>query len=443
MVYKVGLESYCNYFLIILEYKPIVKNEFEEPMLYRLFTALQPLFNNNFFQTPTEFCLPDHIMNANQSSERNVPSNVLSDHVPSEIESPDDAHQNSITKNIYSKPAMHILSSKEVEIPTCCCLPEDECGNSCQNRAMQFECSAEKCPCEEKCRNNCFQTNNCMPKPIEQFATQQKGLGVRATQRIEKNTFILEYVGEVITLREYEKRLKTIYKNDEHFYAMELEWQLLVDSRSHGNMSRYINHSCDPNCKVQKWTVNGHPRLGVFASREICHGEELSFDYNFAYFNSNNIQACKCDAKNCNKTIGGKMSMKITASKPSKHNRKRTLPMPIMPYDLKKYSIDRDVPNDTNHHADHEKTAIESESNEFQSHVKNLPKEKSLKILRMKQENGISPKKFHTLLSMDFSEKKTDQTTIGKSQEKKRLMKKKKKQTYKPITHLTADGIHA
>ena len=42
-----------------------------------------------------------------------------------------------------------------------------------------------------------------------------------------------------------------------------------------------MNHSCDPNCKLEKWVVGPHMRLGIFALRDVHKGEELTFDYQF------------------------------------------------------------------------------------------------------------------------------------------------------------------
>ena len=48
---------------------------------------------------------------------------------------------------------------------------------------------------------------------------------------------------------------------------------------------RFVNHSCEPNCEMQKWSVNGLFRMALFALREIQPHEELSYDYNFSLFN--------------------------------------------------------------------------------------------------------------------------------------------------------------
>ncbi len=48
-----------------------------------------------------------------------------------------------------------------------------------------------------------------------------------------------------------------------------------------GALGRFINHSCHPNCETQKWVVQGELAIGLFASKAIKGGTELTFDYNF------------------------------------------------------------------------------------------------------------------------------------------------------------------
>lgn len=48
---------------------------------------------------------------------------------------------------------------------------------------------------------------------------------------------------------------------------------------------RFVNHSCEPNCEMQKWSVNGLFRMALFALRDIQPHEELTYDYNFSLFN--------------------------------------------------------------------------------------------------------------------------------------------------------------
>jgi len=58
-----------------------------------------------------------------------------------------------------------------------------------------------------------------------------------------------------------------------------------------GGLARFINHSCSPNCGVEKWEVNGEERCAIFALRDIAPGEELSFDYKFQSF-STEVEYC-------------------------------------------------------------------------------------------------------------------------------------------------------
>jgi SET domain-containing protein len=59
-----------------------------------------------------------------------------------------------------------------------------------------------------------------------------------------------------------------------------------------------MNHSCDPNCATEKWTVNGDTRIGLFALEDVKAGTELTFNYQLEAFGEQKRQ-CLCGAKNC------------------------------------------------------------------------------------------------------------------------------------------------
>lgn len=48
----------------------------------------------------------------------------------------------------------------------------------------------------------------------------------------------------------------------------------IIDAGPKGNYSRFMNHSCNPNCETQKWTVNGDVRVGLFALCDIPAGKK-------------------------------------------------------------------------------------------------------------------------------------------------------------------------
>ena len=63
----------------------------------------------------------------------------------------------------------------------------------------------------------------------------------------------MEYVGEVLDYREFKSRTKQYSKDkNKHFYFMALNADEVIDATNKGNISRFINHSCDPNCETQK-----------------------------------------------------------------------------------------------------------------------------------------------------------------------------------------------
>ena len=70
------------------------------------------------------------------------------------------------------------------------------------------------------------------------------------------------------------------------FYMMELGPGLIIDARTRGNVARFINSACVPNCETQKWhdAATGEIRIGIFAATDILPGTELTYDYQFQHY---------------------------------------------------------------------------------------------------------------------------------------------------------------
>ncbi|KAK6156665.1 hypothetical protein DH2020_010913 [Rehmannia glutinosa] len=114
------------------------------------------------------------------------------------------------------------------------------------------------------------------------YQTEHCGWGVVAGESISKGDFIVEYVGEVINDAMCERRLWDMKDQDaKNFYMCEINKDFVIDATFKGNASRFLNHSCAPNCKLEKWQVEGEIRVGVFASRSIEVGEALTYDYRY------------------------------------------------------------------------------------------------------------------------------------------------------------------
>ena len=60
---------------------------------------------------------------------------------------------------------------------------------------------------------------------------------------------------------------------------MALTDQLVIDATTHGGRARFVNHSCEPNCRIENWVVGRERRIGVFSARAIGADEELTIDY--------------------------------------------------------------------------------------------------------------------------------------------------------------------
>uniref|UniRef100_A0A2H8TWC6 [histone H3]-lysine(36) N-trimethyltransferase n=2 Tax=Melanaphis sacchari TaxID=742174 RepID=A0A2H8TWC6_9HEMI len=89
---------------------------------------------------------------------------------------------------------------------------------------------------------------------------------------------------------------KKEYKNLN--YMVQLNPDEIIDSTSKGNVTRFINHSCDPNSVGEKWHVLGQSRIGFFSTRPIRKGEEITFDYSFQVF-GDGAQICYCGSSKC------------------------------------------------------------------------------------------------------------------------------------------------
>ncbi|CAL7936216.1 unnamed protein product [Xylocopa violacea] len=219
-----------------------------------------------------------------------------------------------------NKPVGNVKPVEVESIVACDCDAEweDPCapGTDCLNRILLVECSPGICPAGPKCNNQAFVRRQY--PAMEPFHTVGRGWGLRSLESIKAGQFVIEYVGEVIDEAEYKRRLhrKKELKN-ENFYFLTIDNNRTIDAEPKGNLSRFMNHSCSPNCETQKWTVNGDTRIGLFALCDIESGEELTFNYNLAC-DGETRKPCLCGASNCSGFIGLKVQKSQTPSSQQK-----------------------------------------------------------------------------------------------------------------------------
>jgi SET domain-containing protein len=112
------------------------------------------------------------------------------------------------------------------------------------------------------------------------------GFGVFAAQPITKNTRIVDYAGELIDHKESLKR-ETRYLQKGCIWCFTVNSRWVRDANVGGNLARFINHACKPNCYSQ---IIGRT-IWIRASRNIRKGEELTYNY---YTDGEQVIPCRC-----------------------------------------------------------------------------------------------------------------------------------------------------
>jgi SET domain-containing protein len=101
------------------------------------------------------------------------------------------------------------------------------------------------------------------------------GWGVYAAQSIDEDARIVEYKGELVAQAEAWRREQR-YLSRGRIWLFNINSRWARDAAFGGNIARYINHACEPNCYVD---IVRHT-IWIVASRRIRRGEELTYDYN-------------------------------------------------------------------------------------------------------------------------------------------------------------------
>ncbi|KAJ0000351.1 hypothetical protein NQD34_012193 [Periophthalmus magnuspinnatus] len=225
-----------------------------------------------------------------------------------------------IEENLYLTERKKSKSHRDIKRMQCECpmLSREErskgvmaCGEDCLNRLLMIECSS-RCLNGAYCSNRRFQMKQ--HADFEVILTEDKGWGLRAARDMPANTFVLEYCGEVLDHKEFKARVKEYARmKNIHYYFMSLKNNEIIDATLKGNCSRFMNHSCEPNCETQKWTVNGQLRVGFFTTKAVTEGTELTFDYQFQRYGKE-AQKCYCGAPSCRGFLGGENRVSVRAA---------------------------------------------------------------------------------------------------------------------------------
>ena len=142
-------------------------------------------------------------------------------------------------------------------------------------------------------------------QPMFQLRTSPiQGTGAFAVTDIPKGTRIIEYTGEKITNKEADRRYDDEKMSRHHTFLFTLNSRYIVDAAVGGNESRFINHSCDPNCEA----VIEDGRIFIESLKRIPAGTELAYDYAYERTEEHTeedekLYTCRCGSPKCRGTI--------------------------------------------------------------------------------------------------------------------------------------------
>jgi SET domain-containing protein len=130
-----------------------------------------------------------------------------------------------------------------------------------------------------------MQTTVTLPR-IKRKRSKLHGFGVFAAEPITKNKRIIDYAGELISNKKSAPR-EVRYLKQGCIWVFRINRAWSRDAAIGGNIARFINHSCTPNC----WIEIAGKTIWIRASRTILPGEELTYDYSTV--GDHTIQ-CRC-----------------------------------------------------------------------------------------------------------------------------------------------------
>ena len=128
---------------------------------------------------------------------------------------------------------------------------------------------------------------------IKKSNIDKNGKGLYAARDIKEGTKIIDYIGNIITIKESDENPK--FDNKKPIYLFNLNNRYDLDGDVSRNTARLINHSCSNNCDYEGKGL----RIWITAIKDIKKGEELTCDYGFSYDSDYREFPCKCESMNC------------------------------------------------------------------------------------------------------------------------------------------------
>ncbi|KAJ1961730.1 Histone-lysine N-methyltransferase setd1b [Dipsacomyces acuminosporus] len=122
--------------------------------------------------------------------------------------------------------------------------------------------------------------------------------GLFASEPTYQGEFVIEYIGERIRARLADLREEQYEREGiGSSYLFRVDEETVIDATKCGNVARFINHSCEPNCIAKTIVADGTKRIVIYANQDIQVGEEITYDYKFP---PEDVKIpCLCGSANC------------------------------------------------------------------------------------------------------------------------------------------------
>ncbi|CAG9540853.1 unnamed protein product [Cercopithifilaria johnstoni] len=148
--------------------------------------------------------------------------------------------------------------------------------------------------------SNIFKVNQLkFRKKLIKFARSRiHGWGLYALEAIAPDEMIVEYIGQKIRPTVADEREKRYERRGMgSSYLFRIDSDNVIDATQMGNLARFINHSCQPNCYAKIVVVDGEKRIVIYSKLAINKGDEITYDYKFP-IEEDKID-CLCGAPGC------------------------------------------------------------------------------------------------------------------------------------------------
>lgn len=130
------------------------------------------------------------------------------------------------------------------------------------------------------------------------------GMGLYASEDVDANEFVIEYIGAVIRRSIADVR-EQVYMDEGlgDNYLFRIDSDFVIDATRRGGPARFINHSCDPNLIAKIISIGDNHHIVFYSKRRVQKYQELTYDYKFDIEGEDKKIPCLCRASNCRKYL--------------------------------------------------------------------------------------------------------------------------------------------